>query len=232
MNKIFLFVAVAIVFGGAGYYIWMDLSASNSIDSDNTTSESSDGKKINIGGIAIEGGGDIKVEELPFEKSNRGVVNVPPPDLDKEIKITASLTKEVEQAAISKIIEISAKLKADKTLVNDWILLGVYRKIIGDYFGAAEVWEYAGKISPGAYMPFNNLGDLYAYYLKDSKKAEQNFQTAIKKGQNQIHIYRSFYEFYRYVVKNDTKAKAVLEQGIAANPGESSLDLQNLLQSF
>jgi tetratricopeptide (TPR) repeat protein len=78
---------------------------------------------------------------------------------------------------------------------------------------------------------FHNLGDLYAYFLKDTQKAEENFLKALENGPDQIYIYRNVYEFYRYAMKDDVKAKQILEQGIKANPGNSQ-DLQNLLNNF
>jgi tetratricopeptide (TPR) repeat protein len=103
--------------------------------------------------------------------------------------------------------------------------------MIGDYEGAKECWEYAAVVNPKSPTPFNNLGDLYAHYLKDNKKAEENFLIAIKNGPDQIYIYRSLYEFYRYVMKDNAKAKQILERGISANPNTSQ-DLKNLLDNF
>ena len=57
--------------------------------------------------------------------------------------------------------------------MENWLVLGVYRKMIGDYESAKEVWEYASAIRPQNSVSFNNLGELYAYYLKDNAKAEK-----------------------------------------------------------
>ena len=110
-------------------------------------------------------------------------------------------------------------------------MLGVYRKIIGDYEGAREVWEYASAIRPQNSVSFNNLGELYAYYLKNNKKAEENYAKAIENDPSAIYIYRNFFDFYRYFAKDTAKARAILEKGIAANPATSS-DLKNLLKSL
>ena len=114
---------------------------------------------------------------------------------------------------------------------NELLALGLEKKRINDYEGARDAWERAGVVSPTNSISFNNLGDLYAYYLKDNKKAEENFLIAIKNGPNQIYIYRSLYEFYRYVMKDDAKARAILEKGIATNPATSQ-DLKYLLDNF
>ena len=114
---------------------------------------------------------------------------------------------------------------------NELLALGLEKKGINDYEGARDAWERAGAVSPTNSVSFNNLGDLYAYYLKDNKKAEENFLTAIKNGPNQIYIYRSLYEFYRYVAKDNAKAKVILQKGITANP-DISQDLKYLLDNF
>jgi len=153
------------------------------------------------------------------------------PNLDRPVNITADLPEDAQKIAREKIEKLSKELKQNSTLVENWLVLGIYRKMIGDLEGAKECWEYAGFLAPQSSTPFNNLGDLYANYLKDSKKAEENFLIAIKNGPDQIYIYRSFYEFYRYVLKDNTKAKQILEQGIAANPNTSQ-DLKILLDNF
>lgn len=153
------------------------------------------------------------------------------PDLNKPINITANLPEDAKKIAQEKIEKLSSELKQNPNLFENWLVLGIYRKIIGDFEGAKECWEYVAALNPKSSTPFNNLGDLYAYYLKDYKKAEENFLIAIKNGPDQIYIYRSLYDFYRYVIKDDVKAKKTLEQGIATNP-DTSQDLRNLLNNF
>ena len=73
----------------------------------------------------------------------------------------------------AKIQDLSSQLKKDSDNLENWLVLGVYRKMIGDYESAKEVWEYASAIRPQNSVSFNNLGELYAYYLKDNAKAEK-----------------------------------------------------------
>jgi len=153
------------------------------------------------------------------------------PDLNRPINITANLPEDAQKIAREKIEKLTAELKQNSALFENWLVLGVYRKMIGDFEGARECWEYAAFLAPQSSIPFNNLGDLYANYLKDNKKAEENFLIAIKNGPDQIYIYRSFYEFYRYTMKDNAKAKQILEQGISANQ-TTSQDLKNLLDNF
>lgn len=199
---------------------------------ENVASNSSQSSKniVNIGGVSVEGDGDIKIEPIDI-KNNKPVVNVPLPNLDREIKITATMDDNAQKIATAKIQDLSSQLKKDSDNLENWLVLGVYRKIIGDYEGAREVWEYASAIRPQNSVSFNNLGELYAYYLKDSQKAEENYAQALENDPSAIYIYRNFFDFYRYVAKDPAKARAILEKGIAANPSTSS-DLKNLLETL
>lgn len=153
------------------------------------------------------------------------------PDLDRPINMPSALAPEAQKLIQEKIEKISAELKQNPDLFDNWLLLGIYRKMIGDYEGAKECWEYAAVINPQSPTPLNNLGDLYAHFLNDYQKAEESFLRAIKNDPSAIYIYRSLYEFYYYNLKDDAKAKQILQQGISANPNTSQ-DLKNLLDSY
>ncbi len=171
------------------------------------------------------------LNKKPQEQTEQKEYLKQPPNLDKPMNITADLPEDVKKITEEKIKKLISELKQDPSLFENWLVLGIYRKMTGDLEGAIECWEYAAFLRPQSPIPFNNLGDLYANYLKDNKKAEENFLEAIKNGPDQIYIYRSFYEFYRYVIKDNAKAKQILERGISANPNTSQ-DLKNLLDSF
>ena len=237
MKKILFIIFVLIVFGGLGFYFYQKLSPKTqngvTVGQSNSSSSQTAGNTVNIGGVIIQGEGDmkgVKIEPVVIT-NNKRAVNVPLPDLNKEIKITADMNEEAKRIATTKIQDLSSQLKKDSDNLENWLVLGVYRKMIGDYEGAKEVWEYASVIRPQNSISFNNLGELYAYYLKDNAKAEENYKKAIVNDPSAIYIYRNFFDFYRYFAKDTAKARAILEQGIAANPTTSS-DLKNLLDSL
>ena len=188
--------------GGVGYYIWNDFASRSPV-----------GNRVPD---------NPQVEQLE---------QLEHPDLDRPINITADMPQEAQAIYRKKIEELSAELKNNPDLFNDWLDLGIYRQNIGDYEAAKECWEYAGKIRPNNSTSFQNLGYLYGYYLKDNKKAEENYLKALANGPEQVYIYRNTYEFYRYVIKDDIKAKEILKKGIEANP-DTSQDLKNLLNNF
>ena len=235
-NKIIFIIIVLLVCGGLGFYFYKNLSLktqNNTVgNQSNSSSSQTAGNTVNIGGVTVQGEGDmsgVKIEPIAVA-NNKPAVNVPLPDLNREIKITASMDENAKKIATTKIQDLSSQLKKDSDNLGNWLVLGVYRKTIGDYEGAKEVWEYAGAIRPQNSVSFNNLGELYAYYLKDNAKAEKNYTKAIENDPSAIYIYRNFFDFYRYVVKDLTKAKALLEKGITANP-TTSTDLKYLLQN-
>jgi len=234
MKKILFIIFVLIVCAGLGFYFYKKLSPKTqkgvTIGQSNSSSSQTAGNTVNIGGVTIQGEGDmkgVKIEPVAIT-NNKPAVNASLPDLNKEIKITADMSEDAKRIATAKIQDLSSHLKKDNDNLENWLVLGVYRKMIGDYEGAKEVWEYASAIRPQNSISFNNLGELYAYYLKDNAKAEKNYKKAIENDPSAIYIYRNFFDFYRYFAKDTAKARTILEQGIAANPSTSS-DLKNLL---
>lgn len=230
-KKILFIIFVLLVCGGLGFYFYQKLvSKEKNIDISDQLAGNDD--MISVGDIAIQGEGDvngIKIEKIDIVNDSY-VANIPVPDLDREIKIAGNISEDAIRIATNKIKDISDQLKKDSDNLENWLLLGIYRKMLNDYEGVRLAWEYAGAIRPKSPTPFNNLGELYAYQLKDNIKAEENYLIAIKNDPSAIYIYRNFFDFYRYFVKDMAKARAILEKGIANNPNTSS-DLKTLLQT-
>lgn len=218
LKKILFAIFVLALAGGAGYYIYKDITKSKTDfvveEVCGTDCDKSETENVAATATTTKTGSAVAV-----------------PNLDRLIKNYANINDDSFLVAEKKMSGIIGALKNDPGLFSYWLDLGSYRRMIGDYEGAREAWEYVNTIRPLNSISFNNLGDLYAYYLKDNKKAEENFLTAVKNGPEQVYIYRNLYDFYRNVLKDDTKAKAILEKGVAANP-DSSQDLKYLLDNF
>jgi len=220
MNKktLSIIVVTAIIIGGGAYYIYTDILSIQTINKETDVELSND--------MNIEAEGDYTIEINPVDNED----NIPVPNLDREIVFSADILAEKQDKLRQTIEEISSELKKDSNLVDNWIELGVYRKNIGDYDGAIEAWNYALVLQPKSSITFNNLGDLYGYYLKDSIKAEQNFLKAIENAPKDIYLYFKISEFYIDVLGDADKARAIVQQGIDENP--NSAELQNLLNSL
>lgn len=115
-------------------------------------------------------------------------------------------------------------VKENPSFFNEWIQLGLMKKIIGDFEGARDAWEYASLIRPKNSISFANLGELYWRYLRIYPQAEINFKASIKNDPNDPGTYVSLSELYFYSLKEkDDLADDILLQGIAANPHNMDL---------
>ena len=68
---------------------------------------------VNIGGVTIQGEGDmkgVKIEPVEIPK-NKLTINAPMPNLDMEIKITAEMSEDAKKIVTAKIQDLSSQLK-------------------------------------------------------------------------------------------------------------------------
>jgi len=200
-SKIILIAIIIILAAGTGYYIYSDL-------------------------VQPPMSNTIEPESTTVVDSNKNQ-----PDLDRPINFYIDIPEQAKTIYKNKIEDLVKQLKENQDLYSNWLDLGIQRQEIGDYEGARECYEYAGYIRPQGSTAFGNLGFLYGYYLKDIKKAEENYLKAIENGPNMVYIYRNLFEFYRDVLNDDTKAKNILQKGIELNP-DTSQDLKFLLDNL
>lgn len=115
-------------------------------------------------------------------------------------------------------------VKENLDYFNGWVQLGLIKKVIGDYEGARDAWEYAGMIRPLSSTPFANLGELYWRYLPHFSKSEANFKTAIKNNPMDEMVYISLSDlyFYSYAEKAGF-ADDILLRGLEENPNNVNL---------
>lgn len=188
------------------------------------TGTSSDGSK-NFG-IDMTGDGKVQVQPL----SNQ---NLPPaPELIRSVEYGANLPPEAKTILLANLQKTVNALQKNSANIENWINLGLVRKSLSDYEGAREAWEYAKALNPnGSIVPWNNLGDLYHFYLKDYPKSEENWKKVIALQPSYVQGYRGLYELYLYSYKEKTsQIPIMLKQGIAANP--KSTDLKQMLADY
>ena len=145
------------------------------------------------------------------------------PSLDRPITFPTGTSAESRALLGNKLTELASMLKNNPSQYDIWIDLGIYRKEIEDYEGTRQAWEYATKLDSANSIAYSNLGNLYGYYLKDKVRAETNLRSAINQGPKERYYYVQTYLFYLEVVKDPTKARAVIEEGLRAIPGDSQL---------
>ncbi len=216
------------------FYIYQDLSGKN----DDSNTPLIDQTNDLIEGVEVFENGD---EDLIIEEITDGNIDivdvqniqkevVPMPDLNRKIEFPIDFPEEAKQIMIDRINQVVQDIENNPNSYDDWISLGLQRKAIEDYKGVEIAWEYAKYLEPDKFLAWSNLGDLYAYYLRDNIKAEKNYIGAIERGSHQIFIYFKIAEFYTDFLNDKEKAIAIVKKGIEINP--SSEDLQNLLNSL
>ncbi|MEN9413119.1 MAG: hypothetical protein RLZZ342_206 [Candidatus Parcubacteria bacterium] len=225
MNTKYILATIAVLLLGSAFY---SLSASRSERAANTDTASSTplfatSTSIDLSAPENAPAGTV-IERVDFPPQK---VAIPAPDFKKPLVCTAGT--DVCASLQTKYSQTQTALTKDSSDFWSWIDLGTLRKAAGDYTGAATVWEFVSKQYPSNPTSFANLGDLYANYLKDTVKAEKNYLASIKNYTENANAYRALFEMYS-AQKATTKAIAILEKGIAANP--KMIDLRVLLARY
>lgn len=217
-RNILVIIATVVLFGGL--YITFDKSKKEMTPAEDNfvSSDTSTTTQVNLG--------DGLVATLPKGAVFEPVAmpnQIPAPSLNRVIVFAPSIDPAVKEVIQSKVTEIQTELKKDSLKIEYWIDLGTYHKVAGDFSGAKIYWDYAGKISPTNFVSFGNLGNMYAYQLKDMVQAEKYYNQAIKNAPTQIYLYFQLAEAFRDVSKDITKARAVIDRGLLANPNNAEL---------
>lgn len=216
-NKIILIILGLLLILVIGYFYKDSLKNSNENNSLDTATTTDSVQEAVLG---YDEDGNLTI--VPIDTSVEDLPTAP--DLDKKIIFFNDFPETQKNKIVQDIKNIVSKLKKNPSSFENWIDLGLNRKAIGDYKGAAEAWEYASLIRPGSSLPFNNLGDLYHYYLKDYKKAEANFLKAIKVDESYTLSYINLFDLYNLSYKKDTnKAEVILLEGLKNLPNDINL---------
>ena len=174
------------------------------------------------GGLKITGTSGYTVTQVPINSRNNTAQ--PIPSLSRPVTFgNVTLSADQRQLVTSKIIALQAFLSKNPADLPAWIELGIYQKMAGDYNGAVITWKYAAHIAPTDYISVGDLADLYAYYIHDNVQAEIYYNTALSRGPLQSYLYVQFATYYRDVVKDQMKAKVIIDRGLSKLPQDKSL---------
>ncbi len=172
-------------------------------------------------------GNGVSVETTEGTKIEAINDSVPVPSTSGTLVFSANLPTEAVSILRTKEQATISAIKKEPTRVDLWLELGVYRKMAGDYQGAADAWSYVAQTGPTSvnYIAYGNLGDLYMNFLKNYPKAEANFKAAIAIKPGAVDYYRALFSLYTdYGYKSGTSAAAdIVVQGLKANPGDAVL---------
>jgi len=167
-----------------------------------------------------------KVNQPPAnEQSQENYNKIPVPSLDRSISFSSSFTEGQKEQLSKEIEKLKEALRNDLDLANDWLALASRYKVIGDYEGAEEIWQYVITIRPESFVPYLNLGNLYAYYLKEPEKAEPYYLKVIEIAPNYIAGYAATYNFYKEAYPGkEHLAEDIVLQGLEINPDDPGLE--------
>lgn len=167
--------------------------------------------------------------EYKIEKVNNGSayqIPKPIPDLDRAIiksPLATNVTESDFLSASKKVKEFQVVLKNNPSNFSAWLDMAMYQKMGGDYDGAIISWEYAGKLIPSDYISIANIGNLYAYYIKDNAKSISYYEAAIKRAPTQTYLYTQLAGVYFDIMKDKVSAKSVIERGLKNIPNDPTL---------
>ncbi len=147
----------------------------------------------------------------------------PRPWYDRPVTYPATMPQSIRSDLANKIAASITAINQNSNDFNDYYDLGIDYKALGDYEGARLLWEYGAKIRPDDFLPRLALGGLYGYFLRDQLKAEFYYKDAIAKDPKQPFSYFQFASYYLDIIQDKTKALAVVNQGLAAIPGNTDL---------
>ncbi len=161
--------------------------------------------------------GNFTIEKISDE--------VPVPDLNRKVVFGTgtNFDEGTKKIVTDKILSLQNNLKKDSKDLASWLDLGIYQKMAGDYEGASISWKYVSAVSTNDFISLGNLGDLYAYYIKDKNTAETYYRRAIKNAPTQVYLYTQLSDVYKDVFKDMNKARAVLDEGLKMVPGDKTL---------
>ena len=173
---------------------------------------------------AVVGSGSYIVEEIPLPDLE-GIASEPSlPKLDRPVTFPSFFPEDARGILGKQIASTTATLTKDPRNIAAWFDLALQRKLIDDYEGAREIWEYLKERFPDNSVSFGNLGELYHLYLKDYPKSEANYRRAIENEPSGIALYRGLHELYKYSYKTDTTAAAdALLEGLKKNSENAEL---------
>lgn len=221
MKKILIAAGLIILIAVAGWFVWRGYNRNqenNDISKDifvdvNSVASSTD----NVGSSIAATSGTAQSDALKTLALSI---------ISKPIVFKTNLSESGKNFAREKIEAAIKMIKDNYDYDLPWLDLGAYRKLIGDYDGAIDAWNFLLKIRPHSYVASNNLGDLYGFILKNYPKAEENFLKSLEENPNNINGYVQLATIYEYWYKEKSgNVEPLFLAGIENNPTDVSLKI-------
>src|SRR3989338_9425717 len=224
IRKNFLTIGIVVCgIGAISFYIYTDL---NKIvpGGASVVSQEENSKKLGVS-IETQNQGDYKVtiDDTVQENTSRKL----PPQPSEHVFVAKNM-KNVEgpvfEIMLKNVADIRSALQKDPKDEEKWLQLSIYQKNLGDYKKAVEILNYVATVWSNDYVPFNNLADLYQFYIKNYPLAEKNWLKVVELKPDYLQAYINLYDLYKDLyTEKQAKSLPILQQGLANNP--KSIDL-------
>ena len=216
-NFLTVFFIIAIL-GTVLSYVFIDLRKSAVVEQ---TQSAAKNTEVLNSSQTQSGQAEYKIISPPKEASK---LSIKLPDLNRPLVNYSHLDTLAFKVISDNTSDIVKKLTKNLDNEQDWLNLSVYRKMLGDYEGAVQVLDYIIVSWPSDYAPYNNLADLYQFYIKNYPLAEKNWLKVIELKPDYLQAYENLYGLYKDLYKEkQTLTLSTLLKGLDANP--KSVDL-------
>lgn len=167
---------------------------------------------------------NYKIEVLDNKTDKMAETGAKMPDLSRKVVNYGKINEPSFENAAKNIADLTKGLQAEPKSEPKWLDLAAFRKMVGDYEGAVEILNYIAVLWPNHYVPFNNLADLYQFYLKNYPLAEKNWLKVIEIRPDYIDAYTNLYALYNDSYQGQKeKALPILLKGLQNNPESITL---------
>lgn len=205
-NKTIFIIAIGAILVGAGAWYYYRTPGAITIDTSQLGTQMSS--------TTLRGPG-YTIEQVAIEDFKTSL-----PNLDREIKFTASVPEEYRATVRKHVADDVAILKKDPVNAGAWLDLALWYHTANDYEGARDVWEFMVKAAPKDTTSYDNLGKLYHFDLKDFAKSEEYFKKSISINPQSTTPYTELFQLYTLSLKNETKAVAIIREAEKQFPAE------------
>jgi tetratricopeptide (TPR) repeat protein len=155
------------------------------------------------------------------------------PSLDRSVSFPANFPEEAKTAWSNSVAKHKADIEADPNNIEAWLDLALKYKMVQDFDGAIEIWEYLVERNPNDSIALHNIGEYYFHEAKNYPKAEDYFLRSKAISPEFSVNYVDLHELYRYVYKQDTTLAAeVIEEGVTKVTDREKIDLYGMLGGY
>ena len=143
---------------------------------------------------------------------------------DEPLRVRADLSPAALASAKDNLAKTVKMIKENYDYDVPWLDLGNYRKLVGDYDGAISAWKFLSRLRPKNYVAPHNIGDLYAFTLKDYARGEEFLLKSVELSPGNVFGYLSLATLYGESSFGKTEqVEKILLRGVEAVPEDPVL---------